>query len=331
MKRSWIAFGVVVLAIIALVAYQVAFRGKGEEPSEEQGGKPAPAKPDTATPAPPKASPTTETPTKGPEPEKSKEPIEQPKKEPAAEPKKAEGPAAEAVLKNAEALIAAGKKVEAQQLLSDAITKGPRPANLQPIKDRLSKLNDELLFSAKPSPLSVTHTITTPNENLTNIARQHKTTPELIQRINGIKNPNVIHLNQKLKVLPGAFDVEVSKGQFLLTVYRKGIWVRELKVGLGKDGVTPVGEFLAGTRIAQPPYTAHYPHVAYGDKKNNPLGTHWITIKGAGDAKLGIHGTWEPDSIGKEGSKGCVRLTNADVEWLYALVVPGESKITVKP
>ncbi len=57
----------------------------------------------------------------------------------------------------------------------------------------------------------------------------------------------------------------------------------------------------------------------------------WITILGPGDNKYGIHGTWQPDSIGKEMSKGCVRMLNEEIEWLYNLLVSGSSKIVVKP
>jgi lipoprotein-anchoring transpeptidase ErfK/SrfK len=73
-----------------------------------------------------------------------------------------------------------------------------------------------------------------------------------------------------------------------------------------------------------------FPHVPPSDHKNNPLGTRWIPIEGAGK-DYGIHGTWEPDSIGKESSKGCIRMRNEDVQWLFDLIVAGESKITIKP
>ncbi len=325
MNRAWVAFSIIVIVVVGVIVYEVAFRGRATPPP----GEPMPTvqKVSSAGPAVIPAPPPKEQPAKSPEPEKSKEPEPEPKKTESA------GPPAEALLKAAQAQIAAGKKADAQKLLSDALTKGPVPADPEPVKALLTKLNDELFFSAKPSPLATTHVVKE-KEDLVHIAKQHKTTVELIQRINAdtVKNPNVIQLGQKLRIIPGAFDVEVIKSKFLLTVYHAGTWVREFKVGLGKAGSTPVGQFSVGTRIKDPPYTGAFPHVPASDHKNNPLGTRWLGIEGEGAGKdYGIHGTWEPTSIGKEESRGCIRMRNEDVEWLFDLIVPGESKVAIKP
>lgn len=42
---------------------------------------------------------------------------------------------------------------------------------------------------------------------------------------------------------------------------------------------------------------------------NNPVGSYWIGLSAQG---YGIHGTAEPDKVGKSASHGCVRLTNWD-------------------
>ncbi|WP_246704012.1 L,D-transpeptidase [Rhizobium sp. P38BS-XIX] len=53
---------------------------------------------------------------------------------------------------------------------------------------------------------------------------------------------------------------------------------------------------------------------------NNPVGTVWIDLT---EPTYGIHGTPEPNLVGKTGSHGCVRLTNWDVEELSGMVKPG--------
>ena len=53
---------------------------------------------------------------------------------------------------------------------------------------------------------------------------------------------------------------------------------------------------------------------------NNPVGTVWIDLS---VESFGIHGTSEPDKVGKAVSHGCVRLTNWDVEELAAMVKKG--------
>jgi lipoprotein-anchoring transpeptidase ErfK/SrfK len=42
----------------------------------------------------------------------------------------------------------------------------------------------------------------------------------------------------------------------------------------------------------------------------------------------GIHGTWEPGTIGKQASAGCVRLGNADVEELF-IIIPVGTPVTI--
>jgi len=317
MRRAWLPL--IVVVIVIAIAVIVHLRSVPQATVLEE--EPEPQAIDAKTP-----SPEAEAKKLPPKPEKK---TPEPEKTPPEKAKEPEALAADALLKKAEAMIAAGKAAEAQKLLSNALTGKTPPDQPDALKARLTALNADLLFSRKPCPQSITHEVAA-GDALWKIAKKHKTSVELIQRLNALKG-DVIHPKDSLKIIPGGFDVEVSKSQFRLTVTKDGVWIREFKVGLGKDGATPVGEFAAGPRIKEPPYTAVFPHIPFGDKKNNPLGTRWITIQGAGAGQYGIHGTWEPDSIGKEQSRGCIRMLNSDVEWLFDLIVPGQSKIVIKP
>ncbi|HZH51292.1 MAG TPA: L,D-transpeptidase [Microvirga sp.] len=53
---------------------------------------------------------------------------------------------------------------------------------------------------------------------------------------------------------------------------------------------------------------------------NNPVGSVWIDLS---VESFGIHGTPDPDKVGKAYSQGCVRLTNWDVEELAKMVRRG--------
>jgi hypothetical protein len=90
-----------------------------------------------------------------------------------------------------------------------------------------------------------------------------------------------------------------------------------------KDGTTPLGTFTVRNKMVDPTYYGPEGVIAHDDPRN-PLGERWIDI---GDG-YGIHGTIEPASIGRNESRGCIRLLNSDVEEVYDfLVVGSEVKI----
>jgi len=53
---------------------------------------------------------------------------------------------------------------------------------------------------------------------------------------------------------------------------------------------------------------------------NNPVGVVWIALNKPG---IGIHGTDDPDTIGRSASHGCIRLANWDIVKLAEMVKPG--------
>jgi lipoprotein-anchoring transpeptidase ErfK/SrfK len=100
-------------------------------------------------------------------------------------------------------------------------------------------------------------------------------------------------------------------------------------VGGGKTP-TPSGS-LKVAKVARNPSYVYNPDYAFKSVKsktsfeikpgpNNPVGTIWIDLGGDG---YGIHGTPDPDKIGKTFSHGCVRLTNWDAEALASVVKKG--------
>jgi len=53
-----------------------------------------------------------------------------------------------------------------------------------------------------------------------------------------------------------------------------------------------------------------------------PSGTRWMGLSAKG---YGIHGTNQPNSIGKAASTGCIRMGKQDVEELFAIVDAGDT------
>ena len=57
---------------------------------------------------------------------------------------------------------------------------------------------------------------------------------------------------------------------------------------------------------------------------NNPVGVHWMGLSRRG---IGIHGTDNPDKIGRGRSAGCIRMANWDVTKLPKIIRPGATVI----
>jgi lipoprotein-anchoring transpeptidase ErfK/SrfK len=88
-------------------------------------------------------------------------------------------------------------------------------------------------------------------------------------------------------------------------------------VATGKsENLTPEGEFNIIVKAKEPYYRKKD---IPGGHKDNPLGSRWIGFDAEGtDGRIyGLHGTNNPDSIGKYITAGCVRLHDRDVKWLF--------------
>ena len=188
---------------------------------------------------------------------------------------------------------------------------------------KLNELSMKVMFDADKNP-RVSYYIAKQGDTLSKIGRKYNVPWELLKRLNGLKNDK-IRIDDRLKVVRGPFDAIVERSKFKLTVYLGNKYVKSYKVGLGKDGSTPAGAFKVQSKLTEPDWYRPGKIIKYGDPEN-ALGTRWIGfMKG-----YGIHGTWEPASIGSHCSEGCVRMLNKDVEELFDFLIVGKSKIRVK-
>ena len=95
--------------------------------------------------------------------------------------------------------------------------------------------------------------------------------------------------------------------------------MKKYRVSTGEKGNTPTGNVKIVNKVINPAW--YYDDQVYppGDPKNG-LGSRWMGFDLKG---YGIHGTIEPEKIGKPASLGCVRMRNEDVEELFDLVPIG--------
>lgn len=244
---------------------------------------------------------------------------------------------------DAKTKLEAGDLISARQILNDNLIAGRGDA--EALKKQIEQINMDLIFSARKfpqDPWGGSYQVAG-GERLGSIAARNNVTWEFLSRINGV-TPRKLRSGQWIKIAKGPFYAVVTKHAFTMDLYLGApggpgsMFVRTFQVGLGKDNSTPTGLWMckAGDKIRNPRY---YPprggDVIAPDDPKNPLNGYWIAIEGLdgqalGKESYGIHGTIDPDSIGKMASMGCIRLRADEISWVFDLLVDGKSKVMVK-
>lgn len=240
------------------------------------------------------------------------------------------------------------KLIPARKELGEALSGGKlSEADAQAARTALGQINEVLVFSSQlddtgQDALCKVYLIK-PGDNLQNIAKQYKVSAEFLARINQgrIKSISSIRAGQQIKVVNGPFHLKVYKTRqpYRADLYLGDQYVRSFTVGLGKFNSTPVGGFIVkkGSKLVNPEWTdpATGQRMASNDPQN-PLGERWIGLRGSDKETepltgYGIHGTIEPETVGKEGSRGCIRLLPKDIELLYDMLAEEASMVTILP
>jgi LysM repeat protein len=240
----------------------------------------------------------------------------------------------------------AGDVLSARKMLNDALLSNAlAPADLAATKKQIADLNDTIIFG--PRKFSADEFggsyLVKPGDRLKKIAESFDVPWQFLARINGLADASKMRSGVALKVIKGPFNVVVTKHSFTMDIYlgstpgRPGsLFVRSYSVGLGRDDSTPTGTWMVGTKAKDPVYySPRGEGVIPADDPKNPLGHRWISLigmdgKAVGQQSYGIHGTIDPDSIGKQASMGCIRMHNEDVETVYDMLASGKSLVIVK-
>jgi lipoprotein-anchoring transpeptidase ErfK/SrfK len=118
--------------------------------------------------------------------------------------------------------------------------------------------------------------------------------------------------------------IDVSLSERVVSVFRDGVLKRQFRAVVGAGATpTPTGLFAIYEPVAQPGNGQRFvgSWVLHLTAFSNVLenyggGPGRVAIHGRGGASLG-------DPLGTARSHGCVRLANADVDWLARTVVAG--------
>lgn len=217
-----------------------------------------------------------------------------------------------------------GELLKAKEAYQKLIEKFPASGNVAKAQSSLENVNIQMLFSPAVTPDSFLYEIQK-GDTLTRIAKKYGTTVDLISKTNNL-TPSSIRYGRKINITKLKFSIVIDKSQNILTLKANDEIFKTYRVSTGKNSCTPVGTFKITNKIVDPPW---YPPtgkmIPSGDPRN-VLGSRWLGISKQG---YGIHGTTDPQSIGKSVTEGCVRLKNAEVEELYTIVPEGAEVVIV--
>ena len=190
--------------------------------------------------------------------------------------------------------------------------------------DGLGRLNVRLIFSPEPTPDSKIYEVTS-GDSLTSIGNKLNTTQGLLMIANNITDPNALRLGQRLKYTPKDFRIVIDRTTCRLFLLDTEGLFKVYRVGLGKKGnETTLGSYKIGNKEKDPTWFKPGAGPIPPLDPRNELGTRWMPLVPEAEGlprDLGIHGTIQPDSIGKYESMGCPRMLKESVEELYDLIV----------
>jgi lipoprotein-anchoring transpeptidase ErfK/SrfK len=215
----------------------------------------------------------------------------------------------------------AGMKVEASPAPTASATPTPTPS---------ATASGDVSTAPLPSTFAAGQLIRVPNIGGDRIAPGAVDDPDWQQTLQslgvGTEQPKVAR-------------VVVSKSEDTLKAYDEGgqlVALFTVTSGSSHDPL-PLGDWKINGVSRNPPF--HYNPDLFWDAKatdekttlppgpNGPVGVVWIDLS---KEHYGIHGTPEPQTIGRAESHGCVRLTNWDAARLAQMVSPGTKVQFVK-
>jgi len=233
--------------------------------------------------------------------------------------------------------------IEARTKLTEAFRMPLNKKQRADVKEQLRDLSDKWLFGKTIYPddkLCGSYKVKS-GDLLSTIAKRYKVPWEILLKINKIRKPENLRAGETIKIVNGPFHARVDRSTFTMDLYLQDkTFIRSFRIGLGKPGrETPTGLWRVKSagkgKLVKPPWPdKEIGKIFYPEDPEYPLGSRWIGLDGLeGNAKditgIGIHGTKDPELIGKADSRGCIRMHNGDVITVYNLFVEGISTVRI--
>ncbi len=227
------------------------------------------------------------------------------------------------LLAQVKALEVKEKWLEAKNSYQKLISEFSDSSDVMRWQKKVEEINIKLLFSSANTPGSTLYEIKL-GDTLSKIAKEFKTTPDLIMKSNNMSSDRLVPA-RKIKVWAMPFTILVDKSQNLLLLKSNEEVFKTYVVSTGLNNSSPVGNFKITNKLMNPTWFKAGAVVSAGSPENI-LGTRWMGFDLAG---YGIHGTTEPQSLGRQVTQGCVRMLNAEVEEIYT-IIPIGTEVTIE-
>jgi len=186
----------------------------------------------------------------------------------------------------------------------------------------LASINMKILFSPLMTDESLLYEVKK-GDTLIGIAKRFNTTVDLIAKSNNLQS-DIIRIGQRLKVSKAKYSLVVDYSQNILALKQNEDVLKTYKISAGINNSTPIGTFKIINKLKDPVWYKAGAVVPSGSPENI-LGSRWMGLSVSG---YGIHGTTEPETIGKHITAGCVRMKEEDVRELYS-IVPVGTEVTI--
>ena len=235
-----------------------------------------------------------------------------------------------------------GKYAETQLVLTTFYGNPDLPANeAKQITNLLDQLAGTVIYS-RQHMLEPAYK-TQPGDTLEKLGQKFSVPWELLARINCLVPPGPIGAEStakdqplpdgmELKVVRGPFNavVNLEKHELTLMIQDRSAgtvqsrYAGRFPIGIGRDQPKLDGEYTVCAKTLYPAYFGPDGVNINPRDPKNPLGSAWIGLTD----RIGIHGTNDPQNIGRDDNRGTICVKDRDLQDLLGILSVG-SRVTV--
>jgi lipoprotein-anchoring transpeptidase ErfK/SrfK len=201
---------------------------------------------------------------------------------------------------------------------------------LNPGKTKTLKPGDQILVpNVEPFDLASVKKIKPGSEVAAQAANEVDDAPDAQTKNAEDENKEI----NKDEAAPSPIAVKIDTKTNMLGVFEGDKMIAAYPVTVGSAHTeSPIGEWKVRHIAKMPTFRYDKEMLQHGQRSGNfhllppgprnPVGVMWIALNKKG---IAIHGTNEPDSIGRSASHGCIRLANWDVVRLATKIKSGDN------